>query len=35
MIIGQGLTDRYLTDDEVRETVRKSLASLHENTLFT
>jgi lactate racemase len=28
MIIGQGLTDRYLTDDEVRAILRESLASL-------
>ena len=29
MVIGQGFTDRYLTDDEVRDIVRESLDSLH------
>jgi nickel-dependent lactate racemase len=29
MIIGQGFTDRYLTDGEVRDMVRESLALLH------
>jgi lactate racemase len=29
MIIGQGFTDRYLTDSEVRDIVRTSLDSLH------
>jgi lactate racemase len=28
MVIGQGLTDRYLTDEEIRAVVRESLASL-------